>query len=123
MSKADKILSKEEIEKAKEYMKFYKNHCLNRELVSIKNYKTVNDEYFIYKNIETLLQYIEQLEQGNNKQNKIIDEMLTVFVDNEEEFKCSECCYECERDRDTLYQCNKQYFEEKAGDKNVENKR
>ena len=69
------MLSKEEIEKTKEFMKFYKNDCLNREINNIENYETVNDEEFIYKNIETLLQYIDQLEQENIKLNKMIDEM------------------------------------------------
>lgn len=102
------MLSKKEIEKAKEQLR------------SLQENAKVNidtDEIFKmdYEAIETILKYIDELEMKTKKQNKIIDEMLTVFVDNEEEFKCSECCYECERDRDTLYQCNKQYFEEKVG--------
>lgn len=28
--------------------------------------------------------------------------------------KCSECCCECEKDYDQLYECNKQYFENLA---------
>ena len=32
---------------------------------NIKNYETVNDGDFIYKNIETLLKYIDQLENEN----------------------------------------------------------
>ena len=64
------MISKQEIEKAKEFMKFYKNDCLNIEINNIENYETSNDGEFVYKNIEILLQYINQLEQENKKLNK-----------------------------------------------------
>ena len=67
------MLSKEEIEKAKEFMKFYKNHCLNIEKKNIEKYGTVNDEEFIYKNIELLLQYIDELEEYLEKISKQLD--------------------------------------------------
>lgn len=40
--------------------------------------------------------------------------MLQEFTDCEFELKCSNCNYECERDYDQLYKCNKQYLENKV---------
>ena len=57
--------NKEEIEKAKDFMIFYKKYCLRREIANIENYETVNDGDFVYKNIEVLLQYLDYLEQEN----------------------------------------------------------
>lgn len=61
------MLSKEEIEKAKDFMIFYKNYCLNKETVNTEHYETVNNEEFVYKNIETILEYIDQLESREQK--------------------------------------------------------
>lgn len=70
------MIDKEEIEKAKAFMVFYKNCCLNRELENIQNYKTLDDEEFVYKNLETILQYIQQLESNNYEQNNIINSYI-----------------------------------------------
>lgn len=50
----------EEERKAIEFMFFYKEHCLNIEKKNIKNYETVNDEEFVYKNINAVLNLIEK---------------------------------------------------------------
>ena len=49
-----------------------------------------------------------------DKKDKIIDAMLEEITDCEFEMQCSECTYECEKDYDQLYECNKQYFERKV---------
>ena len=67
------MLSKEEIEKAKETMK----HWVEYEK---QNKEKINKADELIKIQETLLQYIEQLEQENNKQNKMIDEMAEELV-------------------------------------------
>ena len=60
------------------------------------------------------LKEITQTQQAEiEKKDKIIDLMLEEFTDCEFELKCSECCYECEKDYDQLYMCNKEYFERK----------
>ena len=73
------MISKEEIEKAKAFMVFYKNYCLNKETANMKDYETVNDEEFVYKNIETILKYIEQLEnkvrEREDDKQKLIDKL------------------------------------------------
>ena len=62
---------------------------------------------------ETVLNLIQTQQAEIEKKDKIIDLMLEEFTDCEFELKCSECCYECERDYDQLYMCNKEYFERK----------
>ena len=49
--------------KAIEFIKFYKEHCLKQEQENMKNgnYETVNDEQFVYKNLEIVLKLIERL--------------------------------------------------------------
>ncbi len=64
--------------------------------------------------IETVLNLINRQQKEIEKKNKIIDEMLQEFTDCEFELKCSNCNYECERDYDQLYKCNKQYLENKV---------
>ena len=61
------MLSKEEIEKTKDFMIFYKNYCLNKETANIEHYETVNNEEFVYKNIEEMLEYIKHLESREQK--------------------------------------------------------
>ena len=54
-----------EVEKAIDFVKFYKEHCLNIENSNIENYETINDEEFIYKNLDTVLNYISEKEKEN----------------------------------------------------------
>lgn len=73
------MLSKEKIEKAKDFMIFYKNYCLNKETVNTEHYETVNNEEFVYKNIETILEYIDHLESREQKLiEKLEEEKFTI---------------------------------------------
>ena len=114
------MLSKEEIEKAKEFMKFYKNDCLNIEINNIENYETGNDGEFIYKNIETLLQYTDQLEQENNKLNKINNEMVDCIWNYDiceyeiTDYTYRKCEYISDDEENPCKECIKQYFEKKV---------
>ncbi len=81
-------MSKEEIEKAKERLKNLEEDAA---LFSTGWKERLKDNE--KQAIETLLQYIDQLEQENNKQNKIIDEMADkiyeegIIWDNKEQVK------------------------------------
>ena len=107
------MLSKEEIEEAKE---------ISEDLIELlkKNTLNINKILNLIKEgeaIETLLQYIEQLEQENNKLNKMIDETIKYIatLDIEEDI-CSKIENEyC--DKMSLGECEcciKQYFEKKV---------
>ena len=106
------MLSKEEIEKAKQDIKksyvMSTKHCLD------------NDNKKLKQAIETLLQYIQDLEQENNKQNKMIDEMIRYIAKVDTDIFCDEDKYErdiednvigCDEDCE---ECVKQYFEKKV---------
>ena len=53
-----------------------------------------------------------------DKKEHIIDLMAKVLTDCEFDNKCQECTFECERDYDQLFQCNKEYFTKKAEETN-----
>ena len=57
---------------------------------------------------------IKELESDKKIKDKMIELMLEELTDCEFEMKCSECCCECEKNYDQLYECNKQYFENLA---------
>jgi histidyl-tRNA synthetase len=59
--------------KAIEFMKFYKETCLNREKNNVLNYETISDEDFVYKNIDTILNLIQKQEKEIELSNKVID--------------------------------------------------
>lgn len=106
------MLSKEETEKAKERIS-----------------KSLEDVWFgiLYSQEEKaedekiLLQYVNQLEQENNKQNKIIDAMAKAISGGilTKEQWCPLLSKEggCHAN-DTCLQCLKQYFEKKVESKN-----
>ncbi len=91
------MLSKEEIEKAKEKTKQWIYNMRTGRRVNIIH---KGDKDFC-NDLETLLQYINQLEQENNKQNKIIDEILKAW----------------KQDDNRSIKELKQYFEKKVEEK------
>ena len=106
------MLSEEEIEKAKEDSKDIINK-LNKH----KDKDFIVRLYYRNKPIEdilqVLLQYIDQLEQENNKQNKIIDEMANFILDTDYEKNKNS-------NKDYYIRCVnevKQYFEKKVEEK------
>ena len=117
-------MSKEEIEKAKEIMNKFKNNEMQRDKLErdcrCGGWK-IGD---VYKHlelnpaIETLLQYIDQLEQENNKLNKMIDEMAEFIVSSAvvDDTVCSRIF--CDNEGNCSYKkqkkCTKQYFKEKV---------
>ena len=75
------MISKEEIEKAKETMK----HWVEYEK---QNKDKINKADELIEIQETLLQYINQLEQENSKLNKMIDEMAKAYMkDTSEKYR------------------------------------
>lgn len=90
---------------------------LNKRLTIEKYTKNIGTPVYI-SDLQIALNLIQNQQEEIKKLNKMIDEMLQEFTDCEFELKCSECCIECERDYDQLYICNKQYFENKVGEKN-----
>lgn len=82
------------------------------------------DNVFITLRIEPILKILENLEQTHKdileyvkdieKKDKIIDLYIDELVTNMFDRCCQECCRECEKDKDTLRNCIKQYFERKA---------
>ena len=115
------MLSKEEIEKAKEML----NNPKKEDLIEIIRIFKRNgiENYCITKNetMQTLLQYIDQLEQENNKQNKIIDLMAGSINSYDSQL---DICYfkDKEHVKQHYEEYLEQYFEkkvEKLDDKNI----
>ena len=132
------MISKEEIEKAKETSNSYIRAI---DTFGTIDYKCINN---LYTPIKTFLQYIDQLElevratekvheydvkmidevKGEavklykkiDKLNKIIDEMAKYIATDEKEFStkiCDDMSAKCETDTDCKL-CIKQYFEKKV---------
>lgn len=103
-------------EKEKEAIKYFYNiratidesNMLFDEDINIKCGKEM------IKQITVILNLIQKQQAELEKKDRIIDEMLQEFTDCEFELKCSDCCIECEKDYDQLYECNKQYFERRV---------
>ncbi len=100
------MISKEEIEKAKEDLMFFnEGDYITREMD---------------KSADVLEEYIDQLEQENNKLNKMNDEMAMEIAssDNYETF-CKEVYPDnsCEGNGIPCWDCVKQYFEKKVEEK------
>ena len=113
------MLSKEEIEKAKKE---------GYEIIG--NFKSATTEFtkdiFPKKAeaIETLLQYIDQLEKENNKKNKIIDEMVDCIWNYDicdyeiADYTYRKCEYIADDEEKPCKECIKQYFERKVEEDN-----
>ena len=142
------MLSEEE-KKAIEFIKFYQQHCLKKEKENMKQYETVNDEEFVSKNLDTVLNLITKLQKENElakeqlkKQCEIINERNNLLVkvnrlesqiDLMAEYIATldideDICMNnkinsewCNEDYTNCKECIKQYFERKV--KNVKNKR
>ena len=65
------MLSEEE-KKAIEFIKFYQQHCLKKEKENMKQYETVNDEEFVSKNLDTVLNLITKLQKENEEKDEKI---------------------------------------------------
>ena len=92
------MLNKEEIEKAKDDLMFFnEGDYITREM---------------NKSVDILEEYIKELEQENNKLNKMTDEMINYI--EEIDYTGSLCKMECSGD---CKPCIKQYFEKKVEEK------
>ena len=114
-------MSKEEIEGSIEYKfnNFYNDDTLKlttEEAKYIFSGQNMFCDAVIDAGAKTLIQYIERLEQENNKLNKIIDEMVEEYEYNarcnlnnfcDEEMRKDKCIQDCRI-------CIKQYFEKKV---------
>ena len=70
------MLSEEEKE-AIEFIKFYQQHCLKKEKENMKQYEIVNDEEFVSKNLDTVLNLITKLQKENEKKDKQLDLVIS----------------------------------------------
>ncbi len=110
------MLNKEKADKAREVLK----------PLSIGDFTTWFNSDGIVKmeaSMQTLFEYIDQLEQEKNKVNNIIDEVTDTIV-SDEKILALTCKHiikktdeECEKQNLLCDECIKQYFEKKVGEK------
>ena len=107
----------EEEKKAIEFIKFYQQHCLKKEKENMKQYETVNDEEFVSKNLDTVLNLITKLQKENEEKDKQIDLMVEKIYKRisakELDKYCNKQKNNCKNYED-CFKCIKQYFETKA---------
>lgn len=46
-----------------EFLEFYKQHCLKKEIENMDNYETIHDGDFVSKNLDTVLSLIKEQEE------------------------------------------------------------
>ena len=79
-----------------------------RNVVDVKEVRNLESDLYEANNrITDLMDIIEE-------RDKMIDLMLEELTACEIEMKCSECKKKKKKDCDSLYQCNKEYFEERC---------
>lgn len=88
----------EEERKAIEFMFFYKEHCLNIEKKNIKNYETVNDEEFVYKNINAVLNLIEKQQKEIEEEKEANNETICQLIDEKEKLEEENRIFALQRD-------------------------
>lgn len=78
------MLSEEE-KKAIEFIKFYQQHCLKKEIENMKQYETVNDGEFISKKLDTVLNLITRLKKENEENKYLYQRALGDVVSADKE--------------------------------------
>ena len=64
---------------AVEFLEFYKQHCLKKEIENMDNYETIHDGDFVSKNLDTVLYLIKEQQEELDKKDKQIDLMARAF--------------------------------------------
>ena len=64
---------------AVEFLEFYKQHCLKKEIENMDNYETIHDGDFVSKNLDTVLSLIKEQQEELDKKDKQIDLMARAF--------------------------------------------
>ena len=62
-----------------EFLEFYKQHCLKKEIENMDNYETIHDGDFVSKNLDTVLSLIKEQQEELDKKDKQIDLMARAF--------------------------------------------
>ena len=62
-----------------EFLEFYKQHCLKKEIENMDNYETIHDGDFVSKNLDTILALIKEQQEELDKKDKQIDLMARAF--------------------------------------------
>ena len=60
--------------KAIEFLEFYKQHCLKKEIENMDNYETIHDGDFVSKSLDTVLSLIKEQQEKIAKYEKIYKE-------------------------------------------------
>lgn len=113
-----------------EFLEFYKQHCLKKEIENMDNYETIHDGDFVSKNLDTVLSLIKEQQDKIAKYEKIYKEydcyrwvkeldkkdkqidLMADFIGQDmrcirPEIKCNKMTHDCK-------DCVKQYFENKV---------
>lgn len=61
--------------KAIEFLEFYKQHCLKKEIKNMDNYEIIHDGDFVSKNLDTVLSLIKEQQIYIKKSNDTTEEM------------------------------------------------
>ena len=119
-----------------EFLEFYKQHCLKKEIENMDNYETIHDGDFVSKNLDIVLSLIkEQNKKIEDREKSLHDEILENYDKQEllnkqlkqkdkqidlmaeligQDMMCIRPEIECNKMTHDCKDCIKQYFERKA---------
>ena len=114
-----------------EFLEFYKQHCLKKEIENMDNYETIHDGDFVSKNLDTVLSLIkEQQEEIEGLKDKEVlikryfnkcdlikqkDKQIDLMADFiGQDMRCIRPEIECNKMTHDCKDCVKQYFENKV---------
>ena len=63
-----------------EFLEFYKQHCLKKEIENMDNYETIHDGDFVSKNLDTVLALIKEQQEEIEKYKTLYDRALSDVV-------------------------------------------
>ena len=63
-----------------EFLEFYKQHCLKKEIENMDNYETIHDGDFVSKNLDTVLSLIKEQQEEIEKYKTLYDRALSDVV-------------------------------------------
>ena len=77
---------------AVEFLEFYKQHCLKKEIENMDNYETIHDGDFVSKNLDTVLsiikeqqEEIESIKEYAHQEIVNYTETIRDYIDNDKE--------------------------------------
>ena len=72
---------------AVEFLEFYKQHCLKKEIENMDNYETIHDGDFVSKNLDTVLALIKEQQEEIELIKEYIHQEIVHYTETIEDYE------------------------------------